>query len=560
MNEKAFNLFTALISLLLIVITSMLVLAMIQTESNTNSLVNEITTQTRLEAVLRLMRADVLQLFNYKMRDEIEWWLSKNPVPFSSLEVWNDWDAIVKDFAYGQFASEGKFASRLADSLWGMILGKYGKGLVYEGRYEIKITGNDQKFKEIITELSNVSTMHKDFIQVVGCDGAPANCPIGTFYVNLKLSELSDKEYEALPIIQVKDLVENKELRDAILPRNDVKMYVPLRLFKALAYVRAFMHSDLANPNSASDYGYLSPRIHNEIDSMALGMCDYKRCHPRDNPYFPPEKNILFGKACPGAPSNYIESMEVSFRGRSLGNYNPSNKNSIKSMLAKAVKLRLCELSKEILASLSEPDFKPEKQVFEGEDCYILIDKIKIEVKTTASVRVKIQPEAVGSPHTATTTTWGAEPNMPSACPFNFNLEQNRRIGYYLQGSEIKWPDLEAAVCNGFTGLSDIAALKRCEKAGWGCCGEVSGVGNMVLSFIEENPHYKVNKNREVKFMVKITDYSFTPFNPNYDSGAPLSNCALQHAPIEQSCNPIGWTCLTAEKGATYNDCYLEHI
>jgi hypothetical protein len=564
MNTKGFNLFTALLATILIVVTSMLVLIMIQTERDTNTTIEDITTQARLEAVMRLMRADVLHSFNHYVREKIEAYLSENPIDLGDLNVWNDWDTLVKEFVYGYFGRKEKgvererFAYQLATSLPAMLY-RYTQGLKYEARYEVRVVGDEEKFKKVMLELILESAEEKDFIQLVDCDGTPEGCPVGSFYINLRLSKLSDELYESLPVIVVKDTVTGAEIRDAILPRHDIKMYVPSRLFKAFAYTRKFLHSDLKKMNSSSDYGYLAPRIHNELDSMALGLCDYGYCHPRENPYYPPRLKALDDKACPGARSNAIDSVEVSFRGKTL-KYNPSEKTGTQSVpgledaLEKIIKMRLCELSKQHLSSLSSADFSVEKQTVEELECYLEFSDVDVE--STASVKVVSGSGAV---------TYGPayeEPNNPSACPFNFSLPQNRRLGYYLDGDEIKWPSREigADTCKAlYTGLSAgiKQKLRRCERAGWGCCSELAEL-TFKITFHEGNDRYKVNKNRDVKFIIQITDRSYTPFNPNYDSGNVLGSlgCALEHEPKPLACDALGWTCKTVEIGAKYAGCY----
>jgi len=563
MREKGFNLFTALLAAMIIMIGSMLVLIMITTERETSTAIEGTTADARLEAVMRTMRTDVLSSFNHFVREQIEKYVSENEVNLNDLNVWADWKELVKSFVHGYFGERERpmLAYQLSQSMPTMFE-RYKQGLVYEARYEVKVVGDMEKLKEISLELILNSAEEDDFIQIVKCDGTPAGCPTGTFYINLRLSKLTNEQYESLPRIVVKDLVTGKEQREIILPRNDIKMYVPLRLFKAMAYARYFLHSDLQNINSSSDYGYLSPRIHNEIDSMALGMCDYGYCRPRENPYFPPTARYIDDKACPRAPKNALTTVQGTFRGYGFS-YDASDKSNMKETLAELVKRRICELSQQHLAPLSSEEFSVRKSApVAGVDCYVNVTDTYVQATSSKKIEFSSSPGLA-----LTGLSQPQEPNNPSACPFNFILPQNRRIGYYLEGTKILWPAdatgnyIGEDICEGF--LASVSGQEQkhrmCEVANWSCCAELSEI-QFTMTFIEGDANYKVNRNRNVKFNIQVTDRSYTPFNPNYDSGDVLSSagCTLEHKPTRNGCNTSGWVCRTYESAGTYAGCYPE--
>ncbi|MCD6246872.1 MAG: hypothetical protein J7J87_00345 [Candidatus Diapherotrites archaeon] len=560
MNQKAFNLFTALLAFILILTSTILFLTMIQTETNTSHLIDHMASQARLESVARLVRADIFQTFNQNLREVIEDYFRHNEVIIGDLKAWEDWDQLKEEFSEGYFVGNEKFAREIAKALPGLELDY---AIPYEGKYKVEMYNDDrERFREVLQSAIDASASSGDFIEVVECDGTPENCPLGTFYINLKITELSDEEYESLPMLRVTDLLNGSYIADPIIPRNDIKLYVPLRLFKAMAITRKMMHSDLAYMNTRYDFGYLSPRIHNEFDSMALGYCDYGFCYPRENPYFPPDKRYSDDKACSGTGvSNSLTEITGNFRGMNF-TYNLVDRLSTNYMvrkLAELAKKRLCELSKENISSYDSPgDFEIEKDPAEP-NCYVIVEAGDIRASAKPSKLIKTGSERKVS---LIGTNPKTEPNQTlSSCPFNFTLGQNRRIGYYKGPGGIMWPDssIGSEICNGFESMSALLGMipPKCGYGtSWACCTEITEM-NFKVSFIEKNPEYKINKDLETRFAFKIVDRSFTGFNPNYDSGATDIDCALAHAPQSNTCVASAWTCMVKPAGG-YQGCYPE--
>ncbi len=79
-----------------------------------------------------------------------------------------------------------------------------------------------------------------EFFRVVQCDSS--NCGVGTFFMVLDLRAededgttwLSDETYEKLPQITITNYATGRTIREPILPRGTFRIYVPLRLFKAV--------------------------------------------------------------------------------------------------------------------------------------------------------------------------------------------------------------------------------------------------------------------------------------------------------------------------------------
>ncbi|MFH1255675.1 MAG: hypothetical protein V1494_00110 [Candidatus Diapherotrites archaeon] len=248
MNRKGFTLFTALVSFVLIVLAAILVQAMVASEGNTVDILADVSEQQEMQAIADLARADALHLFNFGMRYSIEEWLTddkepKDDVPDNSylLDPGNmSWNGIVDDFASSNFGGSGseniKFAQRTAIHLQSIL----STAPDVRGYRVDLLTAPQQKnsslaLQESLTDATIASTDAGDFFKVIQCDsGEFRNCQ-GTFYVNLNLKYLTDEKFEVFPQIQVSKPTTMRALREAVLPRENFQMFVPLRVFKALA-------------------------------------------------------------------------------------------------------------------------------------------------------------------------------------------------------------------------------------------------------------------------------------------------------------------------------------
>ncbi|MFH1234343.1 MAG: hypothetical protein V1493_01905 [Candidatus Diapherotrites archaeon] len=552
MNERAFNLFTALLALILIVLTSILVSSMVQSESNTKTIIAGILSQSRLESMSRLIRADAFQAFNYMTREQMESWLS---APSNVFEIdygkWADWQSVVDEFANEKFRNANAFADYFANNLPSMVAQSNDP---YAG-YEISVEFDKKTFKKILVKVLEQSAQDRDFFQIIDCDGMPENCPNGSFYLNLKFSKLDQSMYEQMPLVTVKDKRGNTSSSDPIIPKNDLKVYMPTRIFKALAITRSFMHSKLdsgsSGMNTASDYGYYSPRIQNEIDSMALGYCDYGYCSPRQSPYFPPDTMYDGTKNCPGFITAGSAPIQVdgTFRGANFS-YKAGNDDDTKEEMKKLLRQRLCELSRELLGAYNIPEnannFGVEGEGFFNGDptkpCYVTVADGDIGVESVPSKGIKTGNDEIDKPNTYPFTD---EPNNPSEswapCPYPYNLPtENHRTGMFLEGGEIKIKDYEAASCFDAEDTGRLGDMS---------CTQITAV-KLIITYVEKDQNYKVMKDRPVKIKISTSDHGYTPFNAKIDLGEsyPMdSRCAFSGSVAGTgTCgNKEGWMCYT---------------
>lgn len=297
MNRRAFNLFTALVSFILIILSGLLVGTMIQAENSTKDILVGMEEQARIEAVAEIVRTDAVQLFNFAIRRQIEeYFTSENEIEFT-LEALEDWETLKQEFRSTYFSRTGHtepFADNAASYLEALYKGF---GFTYS-TYEIKLVDVDRgELKEAIIEMGNKAEEEAGgFFKVIECDHGNLNtCEKGTFYVTLAVKDMAEAEdtahhYENLPIIVVRDLATGRIVQNPVLPRKNIQIYVPLRIFKAFAAAREVateMRGDL----------------HNRIDDWGLGVCDLGSCRPRYALQAETPGN-LNDKMCVGDPKN----------------------------------------------------------------------------------------------------------------------------------------------------------------------------------------------------------------------------------------------------------------
>lgn len=269
-NQRGFTLFTALLSFILILLAGLLVNTMINAERTSNEVILEVEAQSRMQSLADLTRADALQVVNYGIRNAIEEYSQNqgNAYPYSSQTL--SWQSVQDDFSnffFGQ-GNGSILAGRIAANLYVIVQSNPRK----IGGYTITTKGGQEpEIRQAIQNvLSQTNSGAQNFLQVVSCDEttSPKDC-VGTFYVNLDFSLLSDADFEKLPAIHVYDEATGRELVEPVIPRGKFRIYVPLRLFKALKYAHEIAQGQLAQGG-----GLLSPAFHSHLSELGVGTCD----------------------------------------------------------------------------------------------------------------------------------------------------------------------------------------------------------------------------------------------------------------------------------------------
>jgi hypothetical protein len=552
MNEKAFNLFTALVAALLLMLTVLLVNSMTQSERKTADTIAGIQSRSDLEAVAEMERTDAMQIFNFFLRSKIEDWLTREETGGLTLQLQNrTWQEIQTDFAESKFG--GANSEALAKFISSNLIGLFYSGVYFEN-YIISLEGSDTLQAGLDAAIKK-SVESGDFFTVIECpNGDPKTCAKGTFYVNLHLEKLTQEEYERLPKLHVVDKITGKDLRMVILPRTTFRIYVPLRFFKAIAETRALMHypkSPLGEEedfesffDTTRDIGLFSPTVHNTIEEMALGMCDYGYCAPRNDPFMPPkEKSLGSGQFCPGDTTalEYTKGILIPIECPSnTGDwckfdgvqYNANTGSAdMKKVLKELAIAKTCDVVKKAKAAGyvdSDPD---DNFTLIGDECDSLAKSIEINVEALKSK--KVQPEEGDS---ASIAGFSGSYNAESCDRSNpFGLTENRNLGLYKAGNNVASPHISFAEmqCSGDTGQY------------YSECAEVSSI-KVTLAFKEEDPAYMVNKQGEKVYRITVYDNTFVSFTANWDSGEIGSDCLYSTAPNKTNCSlepNNGWYC-----------------
>ena len=537
LNERAFNLFTALISFIMIVVSVLLTQSMIQTERQTNDIIAGIESRSELQAVADMTRADAIQIFNFGLRERIEDWLADRDRGRYTIEMADrTWKEIQQDYAAAKFGGDRsiEFADFAANSLIALFYSE-----AHYGNYSVSLE-NAQSLREVLDKAIKKSVQTGEFFEVVECDmdkhnNDPRQCRKGTFYVTLAIAGLPFEDYEKLPRLKIRNKATGDEIKEVILPRANFRIFVPVRLFKALAEARAISHRPGAKPNSEQDNGLFSVRLHNQIEQMALGVCDKGFCAPRTNPFIPPQSKSLVRKPCPGAitaRTPQVTTVDCSSNSAFCQptSYDASKKEELTTKLAGMVRAGVCaratQLQSEFLGK--ENDFG----LAQAGDC--------------GGMRIDVQADAEIS--AAITETLDLVARETLDFPQSYDAEScsrgnpGERVGLY-RGADGK------TLSPAFSAVSGLCSGTAQGDSGNSHCAEVTRV-TATLLFEEKNPIYKVNSKRRLFFEIKLLDNKYTGFAPRFKDGASLSACYFSSAPQQQECSYAsgqGWYCASTK-------------
>lgn len=280
--------FSAIVAVVLIMTVSVLVGTLVMSEERTSTQIYGMLNNYQLADAANIARADAMQSFNYAFREKMEEYLTYNesklvteigmglfeirdisePIEFSQIQRKFE-ENILLNTAQANSSGEGfqsviRFVSE--STITRFDEWNYGKYRVELS--DKSIAAEEALYNALATSLSRQNESGAGFLEIVDC--TEDSCPKGSFYFNIPLSKLTDEEYELIPRIIVQNTFTQEQIKMAILPKTDFKVYVPLRFFKVL---REAM--DAANGLKAA---------HAKNAEFKLGFCDYGKCVPRDNP------------------------------------------------------------------------------------------------------------------------------------------------------------------------------------------------------------------------------------------------------------------------------------
>lgn len=308
--------FTALVAILLVLTGTVLVNTLVSTEEKTSGQIYSTLNNYELIDAANLARADAIQTFNYNFRSRVEYFLSYgnsdaalNKMDARGFEIMKygavgdtmDFDKAKTSFEQfvlisgrdGQFGAViDKIASDVIDQI-NTQEGSYGKFRVY-----LSDTSVSAKNTVALAMKESIQAQPGNFLEVVGCGPTnPLNtneCPNGSFYFNVPLSQVPDATYEKLPRIVVKDLLTQEEIKLPLLPRSDLKIYIPIRYFKALW-------------QSIKAYDAIKA-THSKVEDYRLGFCEIGSCAPRTNP-LQSASATTWNKKCPESAGDGTETL-----------------------------------------------------------------------------------------------------------------------------------------------------------------------------------------------------------------------------------------------------------
>lgn len=327
-TKKGFTLFTALVSLILVSISLALVFNMIATEETYIGLIQDQVALSDIITIGDLAKADAFNTFLINLRSA--WEESKSTATFKidRKDLDKNWTQYTEDFVKKDFF-EKNFAIYFARALYYQLEYKQnppGYSIA------VKKTGDEQQFGEIISQLFLDGGEQVD---VIDCDTESDTC-IGSFYLTLDVTKISDENYEKLPIVTVHRYLNNQVIQRPILNKQIYKIYIPWRGFQAFRVVRRIALGDAEKedyPASSENYnGIFNPEVHNALEQARLGFCDPGTCLPRTSFYQTPNKTG-FDEKCKNIGTQLInnpfpEVLGVEIEGSF--SYNPLNLNTTK--------------------------------------------------------------------------------------------------------------------------------------------------------------------------------------------------------------------------------------
>jgi hypothetical protein len=295
--ERGFNMFSAIVALLLILIGVVLTSTLITTEEKTNRQIYGMLNNYQLADAANLARADALQSFNYNFRERLEDYLTFNSSEltdspgFTLFRIgqtstnFENWSDVVSAFEKAILlldSNEGRNFARAVRYVADHTIADFDQGTY--GKFNVTLSDNGINAQDALHKalMKAISTDPEHFLEVVDCDGE-TSCKTGTFYFKVNLGNLDNATYEALPRIIVKDQTTQEEIKMAILPKTNLRIYIPLRFFKALFIAKKLAESTV--------------NMHRELDGYQLGFCS--DCVPNTDPGNPDGSPAPWAKECP---------------------------------------------------------------------------------------------------------------------------------------------------------------------------------------------------------------------------------------------------------------------
>ncbi|MDP6670249.1 MAG: hypothetical protein QGI60_00340, partial [archaeon] len=283
----------------------------------------------------------------------------------------------------------------------------------------------------------------------------------------------------------------------------------------------------------ATDKGLFSPNIHNQIEEMAIGMCDKGYCNPRGNPFTKPGTVSFAGANCPGdnvKAQDVMVNLSVPWLpGQTYNASDPDSgaENSMEKVLKKVVKKRVCDIAEASVAGgWLDADPKDSFVLVGGNECdYIReLDITAFSLRSKNITQLPSDSTPVGTPGGGAGYSFNSCPRTPE-----------RQIGIF---GDLQKPGIET---------SQLACTGGGSDGGQSHCTEIEKV-SVTLWFKETDRTYMVDKadpNDKI-YSIRLLDNYFTPFTARWSQGGIGGDCKYGSAPTETACSfSEGWSCVT---------------
>lgn len=560
-GNKGFNLFTAMVSLLLISVALILVFNMIKTEDTYLTMIEDKSSAADLIATADIVRADAYDLFVVSLREKWESYKSieSNPFYLSRDLVDMSWDSFVQTMGNEEFFGHG-FTTYFAEALINKL--KYTMDPV---GYKVEISNDgdlqdENGFADIVDSMFAEGGYKLD---VVGC-GTDDNDCIGSFYLTLDARGLSDANFEKLPKVTVLRYKNNEAIERPVLGRQIYRIYMPWRGFQAFRTARRIAHGELVErscdpafykdcPGNGVlyDTGLFNPEIHNTLEQARLGICDKTSCGARTD-FFATASSNGFERRCNLGndadlsiavtnPNRNIDGTVISLTG--------ANGNYLLHSLGADQKALLEEIAENTVKSnLSSPARNSEKLTY-GNGLEMTGASYGNQIKINS---IQIDSEGRRSKATASPlSTEGPEIGPLSSIVFNLSagvstLNQAGGIGLFMQENQVlrafqidqNWNNFE----NSYSPGNDLAQANL-------QCYELSEI-RLKLKFKETDNRYKVMDDNDVYIYVDLIDsYNTFKFTPNPETIGVEGNYGYltTGSTISQAVNDTEWSCTSYE-------------
>jgi hypothetical protein len=280
-KQRGFNMFTAIVAMLLIMVGVVLTGVLVSTEEKNSRRIYSMLNGYQLADVASIARADAMQSFNYNLRERLEMFFTfdeyklRNEPGFGLFTItkedttFDSWEEVVASFEDNILhgGTTGDQLDKVMMYVSEQTINQFQEGTY--GKYRVTLSSKEQEAKNALYKvtLDAVAKKPENFLEIVDC--TKEGCPVGTFYFNIPLKDIDDKSYESLPRIVVKDTSTQEEIKIPILPKENLRVYVPLRFFKVL---HASWITALGVQTS-----------HDDIAKYRLGFCQ-AGCQPNNTP------------------------------------------------------------------------------------------------------------------------------------------------------------------------------------------------------------------------------------------------------------------------------------